>query len=135
MPESPYRYLTPSVEQGVLVLTLTTSELQDEKVTGALHQEFMAAVEHYRPRKVVVDLHQLRYVSSVAFRPLLSLRKKMLENGGRLMLCGLSSVVGDVFYTTRMVGSTGNFSAPFELEADVAAAVARLNSDQAPQQA
>jgi anti-anti-sigma factor len=129
MPDSPYRYLKAAVEQGVLVLTINTSELQDEKVTSALNEEFTAAMEHYRPRKVIVDLQQLRYVSSVAFRPLLSLRKKMLDSGGRLMLCGLSSVVGDVFYTTRLVGSSGNFAAPFELEADVAAAVARLNAD------
>jgi anti-anti-sigma factor len=130
MPESASQYLQSSVEQGVLVLTLTTRQLQDEKLTEAVLGELLAAIEQSESRKVVIDLQHIKFISSVAFRPLLRVRRLLQEAGGRLVLCGLTSVVGDVFYTTRLVSADGSFAAPFELTADVASAVAHLNSGQ-----
>ncbi len=108
------------------MLTITETKLQDEQIAGALLQELLAIVEHVDARRVVVDLQHIVYISSVAFRPLLHLLRTLKEKGGQLVLCGLSKVVGDVFYTTRLISATGS-SAPFEMEADAAAAIARLN--------
>ncbi len=116
------------LEHGGLVLTIKETHLQEEKLVEGLLQEMNRAVDHYGARRVIVDMNRLKYLSSVAFRPLLALRRKMLEINGRLVLCGLSSVVGDVFYTTRLVDATGKFSAPFEMADDVPAALARLNT-------
>jgi hypothetical protein len=43
-----------------------------------------------------------------------------------VLLCGLSPVVGEVFFTTRMATNGGSSTAPFEIEADVATAIARI---------
>lgn len=134
MTEPQARHLNTRVEQGVLVLTITDSKIQGEEVADALRMEMLRALETSGLRKVVVDFQHAQYVSSTAFRPLLALRRRIQElGGGRVVLCGLSSVVGDVFYTTRMVDPTGTVTALFDLEADVPAAVARLN--QPPAQA
>jgi anti-sigma B factor antagonist len=132
MSEPTAQHLKAGIEDGVLVLTLTDSHLQEERVAQELLQELGAMVDHYRARKVVVDLGSIRYLSSVAFRPLLNLRRRVVEAHGRLMLCNLSTVVGDVFYTTRLVSPTGSFDAPFEMEKDVASAIAALNREPAP---
>jgi anti-sigma B factor antagonist len=132
MSEPTAKHLKAGIEDGVLVLTLTDSQLQEERAAQELLQELAAMVDHYRARKVVVDLGSIRYISSVAFRPLLNLRRRLVEAHGRMMLCNLSPVVGDVFYTTRLVSPTGSFDAPFEMEKDVASAVAALNREPAP---
>lgn len=120
------RHLETRTEQGVLVLTIALSQVEGEGVADALRQEMLAAVLLSGSQKVVVDFCNVKYISSVAFRPLLSLRRKLRENNGRMMLCGLSKAVGDVFYTTRLISTSGEVTAPFEMQADVEAALARL---------
>ena len=132
MPEGRTTHVTSRIDQGVQVLTFTTKHIQDEKTADAILLELLELIEQNRSRKVVIDLQNIKYISSVAFRPLLNIRRKLQEMGGRLVLCGLSSVVGDVFYTTKLVSADGSFAAPFELEPDATAAIARLNSDEAP---
>jgi len=132
MPEPECRYLLYRVEDGVLVLTLSVSQLQDEKMAAGVLAELTACVDQYKSDKVVLDMRNIKYISSVAFRPLLNLRRKLQDAQGRLVLCGLSSEVGDVFYTTRLISSGGSFAAPFDMEPDVPAAIARLNAPQQP---
>src|SRR5690349_8639259 len=129
MAEPQYRHVTGRIDQGVLVLTITETELQEEKLADAILQELLDAVTHFAVHKVVVDMHNLKYLSSVAFRPLLRLRGKLQETGGRMILSGLTPMVGDIFYTTKMLSPTGSFQAPFQMEPDVAAAINRLNRD------
>jgi anti-anti-sigma factor len=128
MPELQCRYLLHRLEEGVLVLTFSVNQLQDEKISEGVLQELSACIDNYQARKVVIDLRHIKYISSVAFRPLLHVRRKLQEAGGRLVLCGLNRLVGDVFYTTRLVSAGGATAAPFDLEQDVAAAIARLNA-------
>lgn len=128
MPDAPRLHLTTSLQEGVLVLTITDRQVEGEEVPEAIRQEMLSAVEQTGVTKVVVNFANTRLISSAAFRPLLAVRRKLLESGGRLVLCGLSPVIGDVFYTTRMMDATGSASAPFELKDDVPSAVAYLNS-------
>lgn len=114
------------VEQGVLVITLTGPDLQDEKTASLLQGELAEAVQTENVYLVVLDLQNLRYISSVAFRPLLNLRRLVGEKQGRLALCNVSKVVGDILYTTRMVMAEGNTFAPFEIVGDLGEALAML---------
>ena len=125
MPDVPYRHLKGTVENDVLVLSILDSSLQDEQVANALLQELLRQIEHATAKKVVVDFQRLKYMSSVAFRPFLNLRRSLQDIGGRLVICGLTNAVGDIFYTTRLVSQTGSV-APFEMAPDVKTAVARL---------
>src|SRR5207244_4041391 len=77
MSEPHFRHLKSRVEQGVLVLTLTEAQLQDEKIAESLLHELMTAVDQAATGKVVIDFSHLKYLSSVAFRPLLNLRRKL----------------------------------------------------------
>src|SRR5436305_14826581 len=101
MLETQPQHLTIQLQEGVLVLTIMHRQVEGEEVPEALRQEMLTAVEHAQVRNVVVNFASTQLISSAAFRPLLALRRKLLEEGGRLVLCGLSPIVGDVFYTTR----------------------------------
>ena len=111
------------MEQGVLVLTPTPARLEGDAMAQNLVEETQAAVAHADAKKVVLDMEHVEFLTSANFRPLLGLRKKLQEVGGRMVLCSLSSVVAEIFHTTRLIGSTGSL---FEVEPDVDAAVARL---------
>ena len=115
-----------SVENGVLVLTLLWTHIEGEEAAHTLGREIQAAVEKAGATAVVVDLGRTRFLSSAAFWPLLNLRRQLLPKGGRLMICGLTGAVEDVFCTTRMISTDGSVDAPFQMAPDRAAAVARL---------
>jgi anti-anti-sigma factor len=132
MAAAPYQYLQAKVEQGVLVLTTTRAQIEGEEVAATLRQEMCAAADEYGINQIIVDFHQTTYISSAAFWPLLSLWSKIKDGGGRLILCGLSPMVGDVFYTTRMISPDVSIKAPFQVEANLASALARMR-EPAPQ--
>jgi anti-anti-sigma factor len=126
MPASVGPFLHTCVDQGVLVLTVTQPRIQGEEIAQQLREEMHLAVQRTGCNRVVVDLQHAVYLSSVAFWPLLSLRRQLLDSGGRLILCGLNPDIEDVFATTKMISTGGAIDAPFEVAADAAAAVARL---------
>jgi anti-anti-sigma factor len=125
---------TPGVESvledGVLVLTILCRQIEGHEIANQLRQELLEAVKQANATRVIVDMQHTRYLSSVAFWPLLALRKHLHEVGGKLLICGLSGSVGDVFYTTKMVDSTGASNAPFEMAESCQIAVARLRDEQ-----
>jgi anti-anti-sigma factor len=126
MSQPRYRHLKTKSEQGVLVLTPTPSRLEGDAMAQSLVEETQAAVSHADAKKVVLDMEHVEYLTSANFRPLLALRKKLKEVGGRMVLCNLSPVVVEMFQTTRLIGSAGAF---FEVQPDVDAAVASLLRD------
>jgi anti-anti-sigma factor len=128
MPEAEGPYLQTSLDQGVLVLAVTRPRIQGEEAANAMREEILAAVKQAGTDKVVVDLQKTSYMSSVAFWPLLALRRHLQQHGGRLLLCGLNEDIEDLFRTTRMIGSGASGDAPFQFAPDRPAAVALLSA-------
>jgi anti-anti-sigma factor len=124
-------YLEPSVERGVLVLTINRQQIEGEDIALGLKDELLATVAHHGIHKVVLDLKNTRYVSSIAFWPMLALRRQLSDRGGRLIVCGVTGAVYDIFTTTKMVSSAGSLNAPFEMASDREAAVALLAEESA----
>jgi anti-anti-sigma factor len=126
-------YLESSVESGVLILSVTRRQIEGEDVAAGLKDELDAALTRHAVNRVVLDLSRCRYVSSIAFWPLLALRRKLSDQDGRMIICGLTGAVYDVFASTKMVSSSGTTGAPFEMAPDRQAAIARLTGvDPAP---
>jgi len=128
MPEPTYRHLKARTEQGVLVLTLNTPELHGDQMADELREELLAAAAG--AQKVVLDFQPMGFMSSVGFRPLLSLRRQLQEGGGEMIFCNLGPQIADVFHTTRMISTSRSSVAPFHVEPDVPSAIARLNAAQ-----
>ena|SRR5437773_11691457 len=127
MPEPQFRHLKGRTDQGVLVLTITEPQLQGDTLVDSLRRELRVAVIEPGAKQVVLDFRLVKSVASEAFRPLLSLRRKLEETGGRMALCNLSPVVAKTFQVTRLVSTSRSSTPPFEVEQDVDAAVALLN--------
>ena len=115
-----------SREDDILILTVAAHQIEGESTSLRLKDALTKAVEESGLVKVVLDLTATRYLSSIAFWPLLALRKNLAQRKGRLILCGLTGAVEDVFMSTKMISSTGSADAPFEVAVDRAAAVAEM---------
>jgi anti-anti-sigma factor len=129
MADSRYRLVTVRMDKGVLVLAITHTQLRSTEfdVVERLREEMLQALAESKASKVVVDLSAVQQVGSASFRPLLSLRRKLHEASGHLILCGLQPDVRDVFLVTRLIDSTGSSAATFGAAPDVASALARLS--------
>lgn len=129
MSDSHKRHLESHTDRGVLVVTVKESQLRGDDLAEALRQELLALVNETEAKKVAFDLHNVTFVTSVTFRPLLSLRRRLQETGGHMVLCGLTPDVHEVFEATRLVTTSRSVVAPFEVRPDVESAIARLNEE------
>ena len=118
-----------SVDEGVLILTITQSRIQGEETAQQLRDEMQTALEKTGVNRVVVDLQHVRYLSSVAFWPLLNLRRQLLDIGGRMIICGLNGDLEDIFTTTKMISTGGAVDAPFEVAPSNSAALERMKQE------
>ncbi len=130
MSEPSYAHLTSRVENGVLVLTLTDAQVRGDDLAEALRAELLDAVTHSGLPRVVLDLRDVEFISSVAFRPLLQLHGKVKEMGGRLVVCEMAPPVAEVMRLTRMVSSRGSATSHglFEEQADLSGALRSLSA-------
>jgi len=123
MAEPHYRLLHVNTDDDVLVLTIAVEQVEGDAVAHELQRELVAAAIDSKLSRVIVDFQNVQYISSVAFSPLLALRRQLNAVEGRMIVCGLTTLVGDIFYTTKMVDPTGKFSAPFEMRPDMPTAL------------
>jgi anti-anti-sigma factor len=118
-------------EQGILVLTVTEPHLRGDALVNALRDELLAAVNGASAPRVILDFRPVAVLCSEGFRPLLSLRRRIQEQGGRLVLCNLAPLVAQVFQATRLVTTPRSSAAVFEVQPDLAAALASLSPEAA----
>jgi anti-sigma B factor antagonist len=128
MAETRYQSLQVRVERGVLVIAITEPHLRSIQfdTVDALREDMLAAHEASGATRVVVDLSNVTQFGSASFRPLLSLRRRLTESNGHLILCGMQPDVREVFLVTRLIDEQGSSAAPFAVAADVSAAIASL---------
>ena len=130
MPQPPPRHLKSRTEKGTLVLTITEEQMRGDHLARALQRQLQEALAQAGPApRVVLDFGPVRSLSSEVFRPLLSLRRHVQQLGGRLVLCNLAPAVAQAFQSTRLISTSRSSTAGFEVNPDVASAVASLSQD------
>jgi len=129
MPEFRFQHLDCLLSEDVLILTVTTAELCGDDATDAVRQEMVRAACDSHAKQAVVDLKNVTYMASPGIRALLGFRRQFLDQGGRIVVCGLNQLIQDVLNTARLIGATGSSPpALFETARDVAAAIAFLRT-------
>ena len=125
-----YRYVAKQNVEGILVLTVTESQLQGDQLADLMRKEILDLVSSEKANNVVIDMRRVKYIGSAVFRPFLSLRRELQKTNGKIVLCGLSQVVHETFSQLRLISTNKLFHAPFEARPDVAASVAFLNGQE-----
>jgi anti-anti-sigma factor len=111
----------------VVVLRIETAQVSGDTLAEALRDEFLTVYSRSGAQNAVIDFRCVNYLSSAGFRPLLSLLRAVHGRGGRLVLFGLRPNVEETFTTTRLISTRGSSPSTFELQPDLAGAVASLD--------
>jgi anti-anti-sigma factor len=123
---SSYRYISVQEDDGVLILAIELARVDRYELAESMGRELVEAVQAKSSPKVVVDLGKVAYMSSVGYGPLISLRSRVREAGGRLILCGLAGVVKEMFEATRLLINPHSPKSLFEFTDTCEQAVAAL---------
>jgi anti-anti-sigma factor len=122
------RYVTVQESGEVVILSIGLARIKDFEVAEAIGKALISAALQKPAPKVVVDLSQLEYMSSVGYGPFLSLRAAIQDAGGRLVLCGLSPVIKQLFEATRLLINPHSPGSLFEFTDTVPAAAALISA-------
>jgi anti-anti-sigma factor len=128
MTEPQFHHIRCRLERGVLVLTITERQVQGDDLADELRKEFAQAAEYFSSRRVVVDFHVVDFLGSAGFRPLLSLYRRLRDQGGSMLFCNLAPNVAEVFHVTRLISTSRQYPAPFETAPTLEEAVARQSA-------
>ena len=65
--------------------------------------ELFALVEQFGCRRLIVDLHEVRVVTSAGLGKMITLHRKMHRHGGTVVFCQLQEAVEEVLHTSRLI--------------------------------
>jgi anti-anti-sigma factor len=82
-------------------------QLLDEQVEG-MRRELTATIREHKPRLCVLDLKRVTVISSLGVGVVVSLLKRVREQGGELVLCGLNPMVEEVFHLCQLIATDDN---------------------------
>ncbi len=123
----PYRHISVDSDQGVLVLTILETRLNEFELAEGIGKEMIDAVSKCDTKKVVVNMKNIEYMASVGYKPFLSLRRNVIDSGGRLLLCNLSQFIADVFNAPRLINPKSE-SSLFQAADTLSDAIAMFNA-------
>jgi anti-sigma B factor antagonist len=94
-------------------VTIDCSQIEDKvvlHVAGRMDAENAAQLEGRceaciaeGSRSLIIDLGELRYVSSMGLRSFVTIGQKLKSKGGELRICRLTGLVRQVFEITRLI--------------------------------
>lgn len=108
--------MTHEIRDGALILRPTK---RIDSSTAKSFEEQASALVEAGPKKVIIDLSGLDYISSAGLRVVLTTAKRVKAEGGGLTLSGVQNNVKDVF-------EVSGFASIFGMHASVEDALAAL---------
>ena len=115
-------------DRDVLILTIEPYRISEYEMAEAVGRELLAAALERQATKVVVDMGNVQYMGSMGYGPFITLRARIHENGGRIILCNMSPVIKELFETTRLLINPHNPQSLFEFTDSVESAISLLQS-------
>ena len=80
----------------------TDRKLADLPSVDVVGQQLFTLVDDQRRRNLLLNFAAVEYLSSAALLKLMTLRKKLLAAGGKLVLCGVTPQIYEVFAVTKL---------------------------------
>src|SRR5262245_65250309 len=96
-----FHVLTDDLPEGVMVIEVRLMQLLDEQADG-LRRELATLIKEHKPRLAVLDLKRVTVISSLGVGVVVSLLKRVREQRGELVLCGLTPMVEEVFHLCQL---------------------------------
>ena len=92
----PYRHITTRLESDILILTLELEQVKDYVVAEELRYEMMHAAKRFKRKKIVVDLQNMTFMTSLACVAFIGLKAGVRDNHARIVMCNMSEFIRKV---------------------------------------
>ena len=86
----------------VTVVNFVDRKILDEQNIQVIGEQLFSLVDESGRRKVLLNFHNVEYLSSAALGKLITLNKKLQAAGGRLILCNIDPQIYEVFEITKL---------------------------------
>lgn len=91
-----------SLEGPAHVLALAVPSQVDSADFDRLHEQVLAAVSDHPAGRWVMDLARLQYMGSSVLGLMVNIRQRVIQAGGRLVLCDMHPKLHQVFRTCSL---------------------------------
>jgi len=102
------------------IATFVDEKILEEKDIKALQESIMSVVEQAEQMNLILDFHNVRFLSSAVLGLLIRISKKVYERDGQLRLCNIDPKIYEIFRITRLTKI-------FDIYRDVESAVENLS--------
>ena len=90
-------------QHGVVqVLALTVPPHMDSADVDRLHEQVLSAIGTKPAARWVIDLEAMSYMGSALLGLMVNVRQRVKQGGGKLVLCGMSDKLLQVFRTCSL---------------------------------
>ncbi len=96
-------YLSISERDDIVIVAFRVAELSDEENIELMGTELLDLVDQFDCRKIIVDLANIRMLTSSAMGKLITLHRKLHRCDGSLVICGLAGDPEMVFRTSNLL--------------------------------
>ena len=86
----------------IAVVTFIDKKILDEQNIQMIGDDLFRLVDELGRRKVLLNFANVQYMSSAALGKLIRLHQRLHSLGGKLVLCGISKDLYDVFSITKL---------------------------------
>ena len=88
---------------GTVVVSVSVSLLTEDVNLEQFGHEIFALVEQFGCRRLVVDLKEVRMITSAGLGKMITLHRKMHRHQGTVIYCQLQPAVHDVLESSRLI--------------------------------
>jgi anti-sigma B factor antagonist len=97
------KYLRLEMADDIVIVGVGVDLLTEDVNLDQFGHELFALVEQFGCRRVVVNLSDVRMVTSAGLGKLITMHRKMHRHQGAVIFCNLQSAVADVLRTSRLI--------------------------------
>ncbi len=101
-PSKPRPKIQTAVQGDIAVVTILESRILDESNVQELGKSLMELVTKQYMIKMVIDMGEVKYLSSAVLRQFIALYKAIIAEKGDLKLCRVNPEVREVFKITQL---------------------------------
>ena len=99
---TPKQRLTLEQVGDVTVVGFVDKRILDEQNIQIISDQLFSLVDDQRRRKLLLNFDNVEYMSSAALGKLITLHKKLVGLGGKLVLCSIDPQIREVFEITNL---------------------------------
>jgi anti-sigma B factor antagonist len=96
------QYLEIQEQNGVACVQFKENRLTDEDNIEQIGRELFALTDQYHCKKVILDLTDLKMLTSSVLGKMITLHRKLHRSNGKLVLCNAGDYVTEVLETSRL---------------------------------